>query len=234
MSSPIFTRSFTSIKSHPNIESFTFSNSSGADTTDVLPFIAACPNLKSLTCIGPRLFQLVNKIIVSCKRLASVHLSSDGHDDQGIFPMLLAIAEHGLQLKDLRIDVSKMNIRVRNENISNALVKIVKRFQCFEFKSRSFYNAADPDRSICSLFSSSDIDLRSLSVNSCSEDVDSVTAMLRGCHNAEQLNLEGCADISDVMIKVSNSCHQLVDLCLSFCGRVDGAAMRGLLQSCIY
>jgi hypothetical protein len=96
-----------------------------------------------------------------------------------------------------------------------------------------YNNDGTQEFSICSLFSSPDVDLRFLNICTEVDTSDMIVKMLHGCRNIEKLVISGYADgISTMMMKISANSHRIVDLLLGYGGLVDGKAMKALLQSC--
>jgi hypothetical protein len=174
------------INSYPTIESFYVYAWYATDAAAVTLMIKACPNLTSLECDGPWLLSCLSEILISCNRLAKLHLHShnpfDGSERFDIPSMMWAIAEHGLQLKELEIEIGMTSIALCS--LQPSLAKIMKRLKSFKFSLRVEHdNSGDPDRSICSIFRSPDIDLHSLLIDTAEESVD-LTMIFRSCRNA--------------------------------------------------
>jgi hypothetical protein len=227
------------ITSYAHIKSFALYQSD-YDVVLNTTFIKVCPNLSSLDLkyVGTRIFHSLKDIMASCRSLTKLSLSLDGNndfsdEDRTTVPMLLAIAEHGLQLGDFHMNFYQVDIDLRDELTRYAMASIIKRLRKFQIKVRKFLtNADDPDTSLCSLFSSPGVDLRSLDIRTYDENADQITILLR-CGNAETLTLNGTSNIFEVMVKISFSCRRLVDISLDYVGPINGEAMRVLLQSCL-
>jgi hypothetical protein len=217
---------------YPNIESFYLNISHNLGAAEITSLIKACPNLKHLECHGPWMFQGLHEVLASCNMITILVLNYDDDVFYNPTSILSAIAEHGLQLKEWKLKFDKIEIDLRNSSTRSDLTRTMKRLRSFQFYSRFVFDDVNLDRSICSMFSSSDVDLRSFSVMTYTDDADRIAMMFQCCRNADRLGLRGSANISQVMMKVSDSCRQLVDLSLAYDGRVDGLAMRSLLQTC--
>jgi hypothetical protein len=222
--------------SYPNIESFVLRNKI-ADTKFV-SLIKACPNLKALVCQGYWLSYDLLDVTLSCSKLVTLHLhlESNRFDVNVIAFLIGTIAEYAIQLQELSIKLPNYCIDIQhNTGTRRDLIRILQRISRLELNLNVPLNDTDdPESSICSLFSSPGVQLRSMTINTADENADMIAMMLQGCRNIEKLHLRGGVDISPVMMKISASCRQLVDLRL-FCNEncfVDGKAMKSLLQSC--
>jgi hypothetical protein len=118
--------------------------------------------------------------------------------------MFSAITEHGLQLQELKINFRHLPINIRNDSTRSSLTSIVKRIRCLDVSTEQdkgiIYDDADPDRSLCSVFRSPDVDLRSLTISTYHEVADRTGIILRGCRKASRLEFSGIADICQVMM----------------------------------
>jgi hypothetical protein len=223
------------IDSFPSIISLDIHAQYDVDAGVISSLIKACPNLTSLKAVGLWIFQIMNEIIAPCSSLTSLDLSYYNWDQYNLAPMISALADDGLRLKELRFHFPSINMAIdlRNALTRYNLIRTIKRLRSCTLNVELQYNAADPDTSIYSLFSSrDDVDLRSLTMSTHDEDADRIAIMLQGCRNARRLDLNGRANASQVMIAISNNCRQLVVLYLRYESQVDGEAMRRLLQSC--
>jgi hypothetical protein len=148
--------------------------------------------------------------------------------------MLMAIADHGLQLKKFSIRIESIIIDIRHASTRQALITTINRLHRREIEGLEFFtDAGDPETSICSLFKSSKVDLRSLAMNTHNANADEIATILRGCRNADTLQLTGKANISNVLMQISDSCHMLVELKLEYDGSINGVVMAAFLQSCL-
>jgi hypothetical protein len=229
------------ITSYPTIISFEFYDwELGHDAEVATSLITACPNLTYLKCDGPTLCQVVKEVITSCSKVTTLLLTLDINRDlpQGEVMLLLqAIAAHGLQLKDLTIQLSDLVIDINNASIRAAMINIIKRLQNFDidvgFVTGNADGEPDTSTSICSLFSSPGVDLQTLSISTSNENADQIAMMLRGCRHVDALSLKGEANISEVMMKISGICQLLLCLHLNYnTGQVNRQVMLALLKSC--
>jgi hypothetical protein len=234
--------------SYPNVEAIQLY----CGITDRLwvPLINACPNLKSLDCDVASVRSNLSEILMSCSKLTCLHLSGfDNSLNSIIFDQAIsAIAEYGLQLEELEMDICvTWSIAVmRGSKTRDDMITILKRVRSFElnYDVVNIHNYEDDDdddddndseSSICLLFNSPGVDLRSLKIPTYNENADKIALMLQGCRNIEKLNLKarGGEALNPVMMKISAICHQLVDLTLSYAANfINGGAMQALLQSC--
>jgi hypothetical protein len=226
--------------SYPSIESFHCIDDSGLHDDMSRTLIKACPNLTSFDCSGPSICYLVADVLASCRKVTDLALKIDNEDESDereLAPMLSAIAEHGLQLKELSINLSDVNINIDDAMIRNAMVRIIQRLRKLRFTVQGYmlYESDSDDAldaSLCSLFDSTGVDLQSLEIDTSNDNSDQIAMLLQGCRNADRLILDGTAKISEVLMKISHNCNQLVELELHFAGSINDAAMRALLQSC--
>jgi hypothetical protein len=215
---------------YPKIVYFDFMGlNKDQDLGACLSLIKACPNLRTLACTGSWFCQGQIEVISSCRRLATLILYYFESAHHNAAPMLSAIAEYGLQLKELYIYSHNLIIDLRNHATRYDFTKIMNRLKIFHLIAGAEDLIYDDNQSISSLFSSPDIDLQSLCTKTFDESSDGIAIMLRGCSRANRLELSGKANINEVVTKISDHCLQLADLTLKFKGQVDGAAMRMLL-----
>jgi hypothetical protein len=190
----------------------------------------------------------LHEILVSCGKLVSLKLvdtiyydyTEDGNAPEAprgmVVTLLSAIAEYGLQLKELSLCFTNAKVDIECDSRTRSdLVTTIARLRHIDLKightGEDSY-CVDDESSICTLFSSPIVDIRSLNIRTYYEDPDKIAMMLQGCQNAEKLNLGGYAFISPVIMTVAASCHQLVHLALDYDGSIEGTAMKMLLQSC--
>jgi hypothetical protein len=223
---------------YPKIESFKLNPSTNEEFSMISKLIKACPNLKTLCCHGACAHADLREILSSCKQLTSLSVSvvDDEVLDEELVLTMSAIANNCLQLTELTMIMEGFEIDVTMFATRHDMVKIIKRLQKLNLNIYGFLDdIEDPDNglSVYSLFSSPDIDLKSLSTNTRHARSNSIAMLLKSCRYADTLSLKGdeCI-VSEVMMLVTGSCRQLVDLSLNYDGQITGAAMRQLLQSC--
>jgi hypothetical protein len=222
------------IASYPNIKDFDCFDQSGLNSEEIISLMKACPNLIHLTCIGRWLCHAMREVMTlrGLKSIVLHHERCKNLPGEEVTPILFMIADHCLQLKELII-ILGTDIDLRTLLIRNAMKCIIMRLSKLLIDITSLRtDHENPETSICSLFSSPGVDLRSLEFNTYDENADQIAAILKGCQNANKLKLEGQTSISEVMLKITDSCHQLVDLEIYYHGSVNGEAMLALLKSC--
>jgi hypothetical protein len=220
--------------SFPQVETFQWYSVGEHETA--VPLIKACSNLRSLSCEGFSMHICLPEVLVSCDKLTSLKLIGEcGTVDSDISWVISAIADFGLQLEELFLILSDATIDISNYSMArDDMIIVIKRLKSFKLNIEECFieDHDDPESSLCSIFISPEVDLRTLRLNTDDESADMIAMMVQGCRRIEKLELSGTADMRSVLMNISASCHQLVDLVLDYQGIVTGPAMKALSQSC--
>jgi hypothetical protein len=225
--------SLDEVASYPSIENLILKFP--GEYVAFIPLVKQCPNLRRLDFDGSLIDPHLHGIMVSCSKLISLNLnfSSQYVQVDNVSTLISTIAEFGLQLQELSINFLNINIQTGSKTRDD-MIRILRHLRKLKLSSCHFItgNGREPVSSLCSMFSSSGVDLRALNISTFKEKPDMIAMMLHGCRNVDKLNLRGVVKISPVMMMISASCHQLVDLTLEYRGNVNGVATKALLQSC--
>jgi hypothetical protein len=220
----------------PNIKNLDFSSCVYDFPSHVTSaIIQACPNLTNLAFNIAQAADCLRDILIGCPNLIklSVSCSMEYEPVDGMVEHLMSdIAAFGLQLKSFNISFasSETGLDLRLMALRMSLKTVICRVKHIDLDLS--LNGLQGD--ISSMFEPwSDIDLEHLNICTNHDDADMVAKILKACRNVHWLNLNGDVDICPVMIKLSETCHQLVTLRLEYERRIDGSAMRSLLQGCL-
>jgi hypothetical protein len=225
----------TKIPIFSNIESFDLMEASPSLQPKVTAAVVkACPNLTYLDVVGIWIATGFVDIPQFCQSLIDVSLLFEGGFPERMLNQIISnIAEYDSNIESLKIenfghDENSHHLDLRNHAVRAALKSITHRVNYLQLDVDIDSTPGD----ISFAFeSSTGIDLECLIIRTNNEDADMVAQILKGCRNANKIELQGQADISQVMMKISDLCNQLTDLSLTdYEGIIDGPAMRSLLQ----
>jgi hypothetical protein len=230
-----------SIPDFPNIKKFDLTYAvSSLEPQVTSAIISACSNLTHLKCIGKWMVDGLKNVLMSCRNLT--YLDITNHHSAlrvGVFNQLMPlIAEFASSLRSLKVaqflaerNLSKLDLR--SPIILSAMKSILCRLHHLGVGVGVGITAERGD--ISCMFDpspSSNIDLKSLRLQTDDCNPDMIVKLLRGCRNAHELDLSGKANVSQVMMEIADSCRKLVTLRLIYEGELDGSALKSLLQSC--